>query len=134
MRKLDYKRATFAAIIVWILGVLAYTTSYFITFLDNPEKQANLILVLSLIPFTLMGARFYYLKGNKVSGLKLGLYMFLITILLDACFTVPLLIVPFGGSYQSFFGDIQFWGIGLEYVLIITTYWIVITRREIIYN
>ena len=49
--------------------------------------------------------------------------MFLGAMILDAIITVPLFIIPNGGSHLSFFGDPGFWLIGLEYVSVVAVYW-----------
>ncbi len=45
--------------------------------------------------------------------------MLLTGIVLDACITVPFLMIPNGGSYQEFFISITFWLIVVEYLLLV---------------
>ena len=123
MRQLDFKRAFYSTLMVWMLGVMAFTVSYLVPVIDDPDVQANWVLSFTIIPAGIIGARFYYLKGNGTNGWVLGGFMFFITIILDACITVPLLIKPFGGDHASFFADPNFWFIGLEYIVVITAYW-----------
>ncbi|MDF0705889.1 MAG: DUF5367 family protein [Bacteroidota bacterium] len=118
------KKATVSALIVWVLGVTAYVLSYFVPVLEDPEVQANWVLAITIIPATLLGAHLYYKKGYRTHGLRVGCYMFLITIVLDASITVPMFILPYGGNHISFFTDPVFWIIGLEYVGMITMYWL----------
>ena len=127
MKTLNITKSAFSAIIVWVLGVSAYVSSYFIPILDNPDAQASWVLIIALIPATILGAHFYYRRGYKTNGLLLGSFMFLITILLDACITVPVFIIPNGGSHLTFFGELEFWLIGLEYITLISIYWL--TKR-----
>ena len=68
-----------------------------------------------------VGARYYYLHAEG-KGVVLGLFMFAVAGSLDAIITVPLLIMPAGGSYKSFYGDPGFWVIGIEYVAAVTLY------------
>ena len=68
-----------------------------------------------------MGARYYY-QHAAAKGVVLGLFMFTVAGSLDAIITVPLLIMPAGGSYQSFYGDPGFWVIGVEYLAAVTLY------------
>jgi hypothetical protein len=49
--------------------------------------------------------------------------MFLGAMILDACITVPVFIIPNGGDYLSFFGDPGFWLIAVEYISIVAAYW-----------
>ena len=119
---MDIKRAILSAAMVWGIGVTAYILSYFVEFLENPELQANIVLILALIPGVILGAKYYYKNGADTHGFKLGVFMFLVTICFDALITVPLFIIPAGGSHFSFFGDAWFWFIGLEYILMVGTY------------
>lgn len=122
MKKQKILRATIAALIVWVLGLSAFVSTYLFWTTANPETQANWALVLALIPATALGARFYYKKNYRTKGLKLGTYMFGIAILLDACITVPLFIIPEGGNHLAFFREPVFWLIGLEYISLIALY------------
>lgn len=124
MKKLNLKRAALATIIVWTLGVTAFMTSYYIPLMDDLDAQANWVLSIALLPATVIGARYYYLKGNSTNGLLVGACMFLLTVFLDASITVPIFIYPIGGDHISFFCDPGFWILGLEYVCVVSIYWI----------
>jgi hypothetical protein len=119
---MEIKRAIMAAAIVWTLGVTAFILSHYVRLMDNPELQANMVLILVLIPSVILGTKFYYKNGAQTNGFKLGLFMFLITICLDAIITVPVFIIPAGGDHISFFSDPGFWFIGLEYILVVLIY------------
>lgn len=125
MKTLSISKATISAIIVWTLGVTAYAGSYFIPIMEDPDLQANWVLSIALIPATVLGAHLYFRRGYRTNGLLLGSFMFLVTILLDACITVPVFIIPNGGDHLSFFGDPGFWLIGLEYIMVVTAYWLI---------
>ena len=49
--------------------------------------------------------------------------MFLVAMVLDALITVPFLIMPYGGTYFSFFSDPGFWLIAVEYISVVAAYW-----------
>jgi hypothetical protein len=119
---MEIKRAIIATSIVWVLGVSAYILSHFVKIMDNPELQANVVLTLALIPSAILGTKFYYKNGAHTNGFKLGIFMFLITIGLDAIITVPVFIIPTGGDHLSFFSDPGFWFIGLVYILVVILY------------
>lgn len=123
MKNLNIKHAAISSIIVYILGILAYVGSFFIPIMDNPELQANLVLMIAIVPAAFLGARIYYKRGHTTSGVVLGFAMFLGAIILDAIITVPLFIIPNGGSRLSFFGDPGFWLIGVEYITVVAVYW-----------
>lgn len=119
--------ATIKAVILgtcmWALGVGFYTLSYYIPFLDDLELQANLALALAIVPIAWVGAHFFYRWAPEVDGLKLSAIIILTAIFWDSVITVPLLIIPQGGSYGSFFLALGFWCIALEYALVIWSYW-----------
>lgn len=119
---MNIKRAFFASIIIWVLGVSAYIGSSFIILLEDPTLQANLVLLIALIPSAMIGANFYFRKATAANGWKLGMVMFGFTILFDAAITVPVFIIPEGGSYITFFTDPGFWLIGVVYVGVIGLY------------
>lgn len=120
---MNIKRAFFAAVIVWTIGISAYTASYLFDFMGNPELQANIVLTLAVIPTALLGAFIYYKSGYQTHGLRLGTFMFIIAMILDAIITVPLFIMPAGGNHLTFFTDPGFWIIALLYVGSVTLYW-----------
>ena len=120
---MNFKRAMLSAAIVWTLGVSFYVGSFLIVLMENPELQANLVLTLAVIPIAIFGAYFYYRKGDKTNGFKLGVFIFLIAMALDALITVPLFIISEGGSHITFFTDPGFWLIAVEYVLAVGLYW-----------
>lgn len=123
MKNLHVKNVLFASIIVYILGVSAFVSSYYLPLLSDPDLQANLVLGIAIIPAAMLGARFYYRKGIQTNGLLLGACMFLIAMLLDALITVPVFIIPAGGDHITFFTDPGFWVIALVYLLSVTVYW-----------
>jgi len=120
---MNFKSVIISAIIVWIIGIIAFVASYFVPVMPDPDLQANWVLSLVLIPAALIGAHIYYRKGYQANGFKLGVAMFAVTFCLDALITVPLFIMPYGGNYITFFTDIKFWLIAVEYVSVVAAYW-----------
>jgi hypothetical protein len=108
---------------IWILASSFYSASYFLSFMEDIELQANLVLAITIIPSSCLGAHLYYKWVPNMPILKLGSIMLLTAISLDALVTVPFLIIPQGGSYQEFFSAIAFWLIAAEYLIAIFTYW-----------
>ena len=120
MKSLNIKHAIISSLVVYLIGITSYIVSYFIPLLDDNDLQANLVLMIAIIPAVLIGANLYYRRGYSTKGLLLGTVMFLGAMILDALITVPFFIIPYGGSYLSFFGDPGFWLIAIEYVAVIT--------------
>jgi hypothetical protein len=90
--------------------------------MDDPDLQANLVLMVAIIPAACLGAHLYYRRGLKTNGFVLGFVMFSGAIFLDAVITVPVFIIPNGGNHLSFFGDPGFWFIGIEYMTVVGAY------------
>lgn len=120
MKSLNIKHAIISSLVVYLIGITSYIVSYFIPLLDDKDLQANLVLMIVLIPAVLIGANLYYRRGYSTKGLLLGTVMFMGAMILDALITVPFFIIPYGGSYLSFFGDPGFWLIAIEYVAVVT--------------
>ena len=123
MKKINFKSVIISATIVWVLGVLAFVASYFFPIIEDPDLQANWVLSIALIPAAFLGAHIYYRKGHKTNGFLLGISMLLVAMLLDAIFTVPFIIMPYGGNYISFFTDPGFWLIAVELISVVAAYW-----------
>lgn len=123
MKNLHLKHTAISAIIIQVIGLSAFVGSYFIPLMSNPDAQANLVLAISLIPASALGAHLYYRRGHQTHGFLLGLALFAVAIILDALITVPVFIIPNGGDHLSFFGDPGFWLIGVEYVSVVVIYW-----------
>ena len=115
--------------LIWFLGVLAFSVSFYVPVLEDMELQANLVLCIAVLPLVWLGARFYYRKGVRTHGFVLGIIFFATAALLDALITVPILILPHGGSYYEFFTDMGFWGIALEFVGTAVLYWYFNVKR-----
>ncbi len=116
-------KAIIIAVLIWIVGVSFYTLSFYVPILEDLELQFNLILAIILIPTVWLGIRLYYKWSDPMHGLKVGAIILFTLILMDALFTVPYFIIPYGGSYQEFFGAASFWLIAMECLLVIYLYW-----------
>jgi len=120
MAELNLTRAFKAAGIAWTLGVASFVAAFLLP-TSNPDLVANTVLFCAVPLVATVGARYYYADA-AAKGVVLGLFMFTVAGSLDAVITVPLLIMPAGGSYQSFYGDPGFWIIGIEYVAAVALY------------
>ncbi len=118
-------RATIIGLLIWIIGVNLYASSYYVQLLENAEQQANIWLSIVIIPLVWFGAKLYYGKNISTHGFWTGLVFFIISAILDAAITVPFTVLPYGGTYYDFFVDFGFWFIGLEFVATVTLYWYV---------
>ncbi len=106
------------AVLVWVLGVCSYLISFYIPVLENQDLQANIVLALALIPSACLGTYLFYKKSYLKPAVLAFIFIIVITIL-DACITVPVFLIPNGGSYSEFFGDPKFYAIALELYLVV---------------
>lgn len=105
-------------ILVWALGVSFYLLSFSISILENQNLQSNIVLVFAIILSACVGTYLYY-KKNYIKPSSLALSFVMVAAILDSLITVPVFIIPNGGSYSEFFGDPMF------YILIVEFYFIV---------
>jgi hypothetical protein len=124
---MKHLRAISIGIIIWIIGVSVFTLSSYIIILEDTEQQANMLLFISVIPLVWFGAKQYYKKDKNTHGYWVGQTFFLTATALDALITVPVFIIPNGGSYYQFFTDLDFWLIGFEIIAIAVLYWYIKT-------
>lgn len=108
---------------IWALGVAAFVGSFLIPWTENAEQQANLVLLLVVAPLVWFGSKIYYGKDQETHGFPVGLSFLLTAAVLDALITVPLLVIPNGGSYYEFFTDPGFWIITLEFLSVAVLYY-----------
>lgn len=123
MKNINLKHVIISSLAVYALGLIAFVGSYFVSIMNDPDLQANIVLMVAIIPAAYLGTYLYYRRGNTTHGLVLGGAMFSSAIVLDAIITVPVFIIPHGGNHLSFFGDPGFWLIGFEYVAVVAAYW-----------
>ncbi|QGY44700.1 hypothetical protein GM418_13795 [Maribellus comscasis] len=123
MKNINLKHVIISCLVVYVLGILAFLGSYYVPIMEDPDLQANIVLMAAIIPTAYFGAYLYYRRGNTTQGFVLGSVLFSSAIVLDAIITVPVFIIPNGGNHLAFFGDPGFWLIGFEYVAVVAAYW-----------
>lgn len=109
-------RAILVGVVIWILGVSAYTVSFYLPIIEDAELQANLVLLLSIIPLVWFGSVAYYKKEKATHGFLVGLVFLAVSGILDALITVPVFMVPQGINHYEFFTAPGFWLIALVFV------------------
>ena len=128
------QRAILLGIAIWMISILFYSISYTIPLLEDPDNQANVVLFIVVMPLVWFASSFYYKKDNKTHGFRVGQTMLLTAVALDAIITVPLFVIPNGGSHYTFFTSAGFWIIAFEFLLVASLYWYarVYTQRIIL--
>lgn len=117
-------------ILVWTLGVSFYLLSFYVPILENSELQSNIVLTLGIIPSACLGTYLFYTK-SQLKPSTLGLTFVIVATLLDVIITVPVFIIPNGGSYSEFFGDPMFYTIIVEFYFIVLYYGNHLTSKKI---
>lgn len=125
-------RAILVGVAIWILAVSAYTISFYVPILEDAELQANLVLMLTVIPLVWYGAAFYYKREKTTHGFLIGIIFLLVSAFLDALITVPVFMVPNGIDHYRFFTAPGFWLIAMVFVgIVVLYYYIKIANRTL---
>jgi Family of unknown function (DUF5367) len=120
---MNKKRVILTGVLVWLFIFIAFALlSNAPIIKDSLNLQASIVGIL-IIPFATFGAFIYYKNGNKDHGFKVGFTVVVVAFLLDVLITVPLLEIPNGRSYQSFFSYPLLYLLGLINMLTIYFYW-----------
>ena len=89
-------------------------------------KLSNLIVYIIhyilMIPIAILCAWLYCKNKDKTNGFLLGLFIVIIGIILDMIITVPLFIIPQGGSYAVYFSNFYLIAGLIEGIIIIGIY------------
>ena len=112
------KRAILTGIGIWIAAILCYSIASYSSLSETIENLPNIVLFIVIMPLVWFGCSYYYKSNSTTHGYIVGQTMLLTAVALDALITVPLFIIPNGGSYYSFFTDIGFWVIAFEFIVI----------------
>lgn len=121
--KINFLRSILSGAIVWSMIFTLFIVLSMIPVVKDSKSYQIIIVSIMLIFFALLGATFYYKKGAIGHGLVVGSVMAATGLLLDACITVPLLILPIeGGSYSHFYSDPFLWILIAESMIVVTLY------------
>ncbi len=115
-------------VLVWILGASFYLLSYYVPILENTEQQSNIVMALAIIPSACLGTYLFY-KKSYIKPSSLALTFIIVATILDALITVPVFIIPNGGSFSAFYGDPMFYTIVVEFYFIVLYYGNYLTKR-----
>lgn len=116
--------------LIWVLGVSFYLLSFYVSILENLELQSNIILALGIIPSACLGTYLFYAK-SYIKPSALAFTFVIVATLLDVIITVPVFIIPNGGSYSDFFGDPMFYIIVVEFYFFVNYFGNHLTNKKI---
>ncbi len=60
MKNLNLKHAFISSLVIYILGIIAFVGSYFVPVMEDLDLQANLVLMIAIVPAVLLGSHQYY--------------------------------------------------------------------------
>jgi len=116
-------RAILAGALVWVFVFISFMVLAYVPIIKDSMNQQSLIMSILIIPFALLGASTYYKNGYKDNGFIIGIIMVVTALTLDALITVPLVFMPNGGSYQSFYTYPLLWLLVAVNLATVYVYW-----------
>lgn len=118
-------RAIVTGTIAWALIFVEWSIIMFAPILkDLPNIWQWIIHYVVLILIVSLVTHFYYLgKDRHTHGLLVGLVMLVTGIILDSVITIPLFILPQGGTYSSFFFQWLMIAGYIELLIVTVAYW-----------
>lgn len=118
-----YLRGIVSGVFVWLCVSLSFYVLEQIPLVKDSFSAQALIVMICISLYAFLGAQFYYKKGNQTNGMLVGIIISGTALLLDMLITVPLVEIPNGRSYQSFFSSPVLWIMVLITVLTVYFYW-----------
>jgi hypothetical protein len=120
-----FKRAISVGILFWMLIFVEISITMIGLKLSN--SLSHIVHYVLLIPIALLCTWLYYMNHkskikDRTNGLLLGLFFVIIGIILDIIITVPIFIMPQGGTYASYFSGIYLIVGFIETILIVGIY------------
>src|SRR3989344_4200673 len=100
---MKFLRAIGIGALFWILIFIEISIT--MIGLKLSDSIVYIIHYIFMIPLIIFCARLYYKSKDKTNGFLLGLFIVVVGIILDMIITVPLFIVPAGGSYASYLSN-----------------------------
>ncbi len=71
MKNLNLKHAILSSLVVYIFGIIAFVGSYFVPIMEDPDLQANIVLMAAIVPAAYLGAYLYYRRGYTSHGFRI---------------------------------------------------------------
>lgn len=124
-------RAISIGAMVWGLTFISFAILGFVPSIKDSLYLQALVVSILIVPFAILGASIFYRNGNKENGMTIGIIMALTALILDALITVPVIEIPKGGSYQSFYSFPLLWFLVLTNITTVYFFWKIKIRRFI---
>jgi len=111
-------RPLLAGTIVWSLIFSSFLLMSILPEFQESKNLQNITILILIVPFVILANRFYYRDNNQLNGFYLGFLIIICCLVLDALITLPLVILPEGGSYSEFYTDPGLIIMGAEILLV----------------
>lgn len=126
---MNYLNAIRSGFIVWILLIITFAIFSSIPGIRDSMLQQTIVVTILMVGYATLGAALYYKKGVHHHGIKVGQIISATALVLDALITVPLLEIPAGRSYASFFSSPLLWMLVLINMITVYMYWVFNIKR-----
>ncbi|MCZ8215066.1 MAG: DUF5367 family protein [Cyclobacteriaceae bacterium] len=126
---MNYLNAIRSGFIAWILLIITFAIFSSIPGIQDSMQQQTIVVTILMVGYATLGAALYYKKGVHHHGIKVGLIISATALVLDALITVPLLEIPAGRRYASFFSNPLLWMLVLINMITVYMYWVFNIKR-----
>jgi Family of unknown function (DUF5367) len=120
---MKYTRVIFSGALVWLFVFTTFIILAYVPGVKDSLDQQGIIAYILLIFYATVGTTVYYKTGSTTHGLFVGLIFATIALLLDVLVTVPLVEIPAGRSYASFFTSYVLWVLVAVNISTVYVYW-----------
>lgn len=124
-------RAISVGTMVWAFIFITFAVLGFVPTIKASLNLQVLVVGILIVPYAIFGASIFYKNGNKENGMTVGVIMSLTALILDGLITVPLVEIPKGGSYQSFYSFPLLWLLVTINIATVYFYWKLKIKRII---
>jgi RsiW-degrading membrane proteinase PrsW (M82 family) len=118
-----FLRGMLSGLFVWTCVSLSFYLLGNIPIIKDFFYVQAFIVMICISVYAFLGAQFYYKKGYKTNGVIVGIIISGTALLLDIFITVPLVEIPNGRSYESFFSSPVLWILVVITVFTVYFYW-----------
>lgn len=116
-------RGMLSGLFVWTCVSLSFYVLGSIPVIKDSFFVQAFIVMICISFYAFLAAQFYYKKGYQTNGMIVGILLSGTALLLDIFITVPLIEIPNGRSYQSFFSSPVLWIMVVITIFTVYFYW-----------
>lgn len=102
---MNWKKSILLGILLWVIIFFEVSILMFGFNLKSPEISYYILHGILITIFYILAVLYYFsgkVKKGFGQGILLSIVLIIVEVILDSIITIPLFIVPNGGSYSSF--------------------------------